>query len=647
MEVAKKSTVTSVVQSQAAAASSMVPVSKTSRVTIQPSLKVSSPSDSSEVEAVSVAKKVMRMPVADNSIHYRNSGAGQAFRLQNNLQREKIQREGRGLPVVSPTLQSKIQGSSSEGSPLPTGVKSFMEPRFKADFSNVKIHTSEKSAGMNAQLSAKAFTVGNNIFFGKDQFRPENNEGKELLAHELTHTIQQGAAIQRSEDVAVTQSSAIQVQRLGLSDALDYFADKANFIPGFRMFTVIIGMNPISMTKVDRSAANILRAVIELLPGGALITQALDNHGIIEKVAAWIEQQIRTLGMVGSSFKKAISDFLGTLSWSDIFDLGGVWNRAKRIFTEPIDRLINFGKTLITGIKKFVKDAILKPLAKLAEGTAGYDLLKAVLGQDPVTGEPVPQTAENIIGGFMKMIGQEEVWENIKKGNAIAKAWAWFQGALAGLMGFVKSIPKKIVDTITSLTIMDVVTIVGAFAKIGGAFVSIVVNFTKWAVDQVLTLLEILVSVVAPGVMPYIKKAQSAFNTIIKNPVAFVGNLVRAGKQGFEKFANNIGEHLKAALIKWLTGPLGDAGVYIPKSFSLMEIIKLVLSVLGLTWQNIRGKLVKIIPEPVLVGLEKTAGILVTLVKDGPVAAWEQIKTELSELKDQLIAQVTQMVTSE
>ena len=104
---------------------------------------------------------------------------------------------------------------------------------------------------------------------------------------------------------------------------------------------------------------------------------------------------------------------------------------------------------------------------------------------------------------------------------------------------------------------------------------------------------------------------------------------------------------MKTALIKWIVGPLANAGVYIPKSFSLMEILKLVLSVLGLTWQAIRAKLVKIIPEPVLAGLEKTAGILVTLVKEGPVAAWQQIKAELSELKDTLIAQMTQMVATE
>ncbi|NOT63774.1 MAG: hypothetical protein HOP19_26465, partial [Acidobacteria bacterium] len=56
---------------------------------------------------------------------------------------------------------------------------------------------------------------------------------------------------------------------------------------------------------------------------------------------------------------------------------------------------------------------------------------------------------------------------------------------------------------------------------------------------------------------------------------------------------------------------------------------------------------VKIIPEPVLVGIEKTAGILVTLATQGPVAAWEQMKAELSDLKDQMIAQITQMVTTE
>ena len=553
------------------------------------------------------------------------------------------------------------------GEPLQPTVQSKLEQSFATDLSKVRVHRDPTSQQSAQHLGARAFTFGPNIVLGPRE-RPDDLP---LMAHETAHVIQQGAtpqvqaftndsstplereaqsaaqAVSSGSSFTVQGSTAPRVQRLGISDALDYFANKANIIPGFRMFTIILGVNPINMGSVDRSAANILRAIIEFVPGGALITQALENHGVFAKVGTWVESQIKTLGMVGSAFKKAITDFLDSLGWSDIFHLGDVWNRAKRIFTEPIDRLISFGKGLVTDIIKFIKDAILIPLVKLAEGTRGWDLLIAILGKNPITGDTVPRNAETLIGGFMKLIGQDEIWQNMKKANAIGRAWAWFQGAMTALMAFVSQIPTLAIAAFKSLEITDIILVPRAFAKVGAVFGNFIGEFISWAGRAVWNLLEIIFEVVAPAVIPYIKKAAGAFRTILKNPVGFVSNLVRAGKLGFQMFANNILEHLKAALIKWLTGPLGDAGVYIPKSFNLMEIIKLVLSVLGLTWQNVRSKLVKIIPEPVLVALEKTASILVTLVKDGPVAAWEQIKTELSELKDQLISQVTEMVTTE
>lgn len=560
---------------------------------------------------------------------------------------EKVQRKGgEGAGSVAAQTQSAIQSQTTGGQQMASETRGFMESRFGADFGNVRIHSDPEAAGLSNQLSARAFTYQNHIFFSRDQYQPGTSEGKHLLAHELTHTIQQGHAEQHSPKVG-TAAATPTVQRLGIQDALDYFADKAYHIPGFRLLTIVLGFNPINMRSESRSAANILRGLIEVIPGGHFISQALDNHGVFNKAGAWVEQKLAILGDIGSDIVSGLRRFVDSLSWTDIFDLGGVWNRAKRIFTDPIRRLIDFGISVAVEILKMVKDAILKPLAAMAQGTRGYDLLKAVLGEDPITGEPVPRNADTLIGGFMKLIGQEEVWENIKRGRAIPRAWAWFQGALAGLMGMVRAIPRKIIDTITSLTFQDIITVAGAFTKIVGAFANIALDFISWGVNQVISLLEILFSVVAPGAVPYVTKARSAFKKIIQNPIGFVGNLVRAGKLGFQNFANNILKHLKEALIKWITGPLGEAGVYIPKSFSLIEIIKLVLSVLGLTWQNIRAKLVKIIPEPVLAGLEKTARILVTLVKDGPAAAWEEIKAELSELKDQLIAEITKMISVE
>lgn len=609
---------------------------------VQPSLTVSKPSDPLEREAEATAVAVNRMPTAQVQ---RRTEPG-----------DQVHRTGVGAPAVAPQAHTEIQRATTGGQALPSGVRDDMEPRLGADLGDVRIHADEQAASLSNHMSAQAFTYRNHVFFGRGQYQPETDSGRHLLAHELTHTIQQGATVQRQavrNDVdqrrpeVSTPGGTPTVQRLGVQDALDYFADKAHHIPGFRMLTLILGFNPVNQRSVARTPANFLRALIELVPGGALITRALDNHGVINEAAEWVDQKVSQLGDIGGQIVTGLGRFIDSLSWTDIFDLGGVWDRAKRIFTDPIGSLISFGTGVVAELLAIVKRVILRPLAALAEGTPGYDLLKAILGQDPVTGDPYPRTADTLIGGFMKLIGQEEVWLNIKLGNAVGRAFAWFQGALAGLLGFVRSIPAHIVQTLRSLTFQDVVTVVGAFRKIASAFVGLAGRFFSWAGGQVLSLLEILFSVVAPGVMPYIAKARTAFHQILRNPIGFVRNLVRAGRHGFEKFAGNIVTHLKTALISWLTGPLGEAGVYIPRSFSLVEVVKLVLSVLGLTWQNVRGKLVKIIPDPVLGALEKSAAVLTTLVTQGPAAAWAQVQGELTELKTQLISQVTGMIQTE
>lgn len=557
---------------------------------------------------------------------------------------EEVRRKAEGVPDASSNVASEIQGSLGAGEPLPLSVRRFMEPRFGADFGGVRVHTGERAAALNRGVNARAFAYGSHLFFGRDQYRPETEEGKELIAHELTHTIQQGGSVQRADEAAVSQTSAPQVQRLGIGDALDYFADKANLIPGFRMFTIVLGVNPINMSRVDRSAANVLRAVVEFIPGGGLITRALDAHGVFERVGGWVEGQLRTLGLVGASIRQAVMDFLDSLSWRDIFRLGSVWERAKRIFTAPIDRIKSFVRGLIGGILDIIKEVILRPLARLAEGTRGYDLLKAILGQDPITGDPYPRNADTLIGGFMKLIGQEEVWQNLKRANAVARAWAWFQGALAGLLGFVRQIPALFLGVLRSLGISDLVALPTAFGRVVGVFTGAIGRFFSWAGAQVLGLLQIIFEVVAPGAMPYLRRIGGAFQSIIRNPIGFVGNLVRAGLLGFRQFARNFLTHLRTSLIGWLTGTMAGAGIYIPQAFNLREIIKFVLSVLGLTWQNIRQKLVRVIGETAVAALESGFELVRTLVTQGPAAAWEQIQQGITNLQEMVMGQVMAFV---
>lgn len=622
------------------------PVRVFTAATVQRSLTVSSSTDAAEKEATTTARRIVRMPMpgANDATEPHRFHSPYIARFTS----PTLLRQARGdaPPEATPQVESEIRGASGGGAPLPPSVRRFMEPRFRADFSGVRIHTGPTAARLNRQLGAQAFAYGQNVFFGRDRFQPETGEGRELIAHELTHTIQQGAAVQRSEDVGVTERAPASVQRLGLGDALNFFADRANHIPGFRMFTIVLGVNPINMSRVERNAANIMRAVVEFIPGGALITQALDNHGIFDRVAAWVEQQIRALGATGASIRQALDRFLDSLSWRDIFDLGGVWDRARRIFTDPIDRILGVVRGFASGIIRFIKDAILRPLAALAEGTRGYPLLKAVLGRDPITGEPVPRDAGTLIGGFMTLIGQEEVWQNLQRARAVPRAWAWFQGALSGLMGFVARIPGLFVQAFQSLELMDIILVPRAFARIGGVFAGFVGQFLAWAGAQVMGLLQIIFEVLAPSVMPYLRRAAGAFGTIIRDPIRFVGNLVRAGIQGFRQFAANFLTHLRGSLIAWLTGTLAGANIYIPQGFTVVEIIRFVLSVLGLTWQNIRQKLVRAVGEPVVRTLETGFDIVVTLVREGPAAAWEKIRESLTNLREMVMEQIMSFVAT-
>jgi hypothetical protein len=107
-----------------------------------------------------------------------------------------------GGGTASPALSAKIEHSAGKGRQLPRITLLEMNKAFHTNFSNVHIHTDSDAVGMNRELNAQAFTRGRDIYFNAGKFDTHTNDGKRLLAHELTHVVQQGAdqesSIQRS-----------------------------------------------------------------------------------------------------------------------------------------------------------------------------------------------------------------------------------------------------------------------------------------------------------------------------------------------------------------------------------------------------------------------------------------------------------------
>ncbi|MBT9314392.1 eCIS core domain-containing protein [Leptothoe spongobia] len=95
-------------------------------------------------------------------------------------------------PDITPQTATKIGALRDGGQPLSAATRRFFEPRFGTDFSGVRVHTGQRAMEIAKEINARAFTLRNNVFFGAGQYVPESSAGKKLLAHELTHVVQQG-----------------------------------------------------------------------------------------------------------------------------------------------------------------------------------------------------------------------------------------------------------------------------------------------------------------------------------------------------------------------------------------------------------------------------------------------------------------------
>ncbi|GAB5526561.1 MAG: hypothetical protein Roseis2KO_44330 [Roseivirga sp.] len=203
---------------------------------VQTKLKVGQPGDKYEQEADAVADKVISSPKPDISKQPIEDKLNQKPALQLSTEPEEevqasleeepeIQKQADEEPeiqampaeedevqastepdaiqtmggdnAVSPDFESKLSTAKSGGSPLPQSTISQVEPHVNADLSGVRVHTDSNAAELNQSLGAQAFANQNHIFFNEGKYKPGTTEGDHLIAHEATHTVQQGASLKK------------------------------------------------------------------------------------------------------------------------------------------------------------------------------------------------------------------------------------------------------------------------------------------------------------------------------------------------------------------------------------------------------------------------------------------------------------------
>ncbi|WP_256967683.1 phage tail protein [Streptomyces sp. CS057] len=137
-------------------------------------------------------------------------------------------------------------------------------------------------------------------------------------------------------------------------------------------------------------------------------------------------------------------------------------------------------------------------------------------------------------------------------------------------------------------------------------------------------------------------KAASAIMKIIKDPIGFLGNLVKAVGAGLNLFITNIADHLKTGVVSWLLGTAVKAGLDLPAKFDLKGIIQLIGSMLGLTWDNIRTRITrKGVPDEAMSAVETSVPVAKNLAAEGPAGAVKEIQAEAGDLKATILGKLT------
>ncbi len=242
-------------------------------------------------------QKVYRMTVAEAA---RAGALGQS--------EEPLQRANDGELKTSGDTAVRIESKRGGGETLGANEREFFETRMDADFSGVRIHRDAEAASLAKDVNAKAFTIGGDVFFGAGQYQPGSSAGKRLIAHELTHTVQQGAAdrvAREPEGASKHGGPAVESKDKKATDPRNAPEQIPENDPTISVYGIVEKIKSLKNKRIPPTA----NSQKYLLPWVA----HLDNEIGPENTPTFMDHFVRTRG--------AIADIQMSIAWRELWPI--------------------------------------------------------------------------------------------------------------------------------------------------------------------------------------------------------------------------------------------------------------------------------------------------------------------------------------
>ena len=338
------------------------------------------------------------------------------------------------------------------GSPLAPEVAATLARGIGVDPTGVHVHTGSTAATAAAHLGVRAFTWGRDVYLGPG----ERATDVALIAHEVTHAVQQsggtavhlfdgphGALEAEAHAVAATvtaggvarvsgRTGGGRVQGLFGIDIkgkiLDFVKDKASSLPGYDLLGFALGRDPITQQPVERTAVNLIKGVLGLVPGGQALFENLQKANVIQRAFDWFTDEITKLNITWSYIRGLFSQAWDALSVTDLLSPSGAWEKLKNIFGPPLGRLAAFAVAAGKKVLEFIFEGALA-----LAGGAGQQILAIFRRIGSVFGLIVEDPLKflgNLLSAVKGGVGKfkDNILSHLRTG-----LFEWLVGALEGV----------------------------------------------------------------------------------------------------------------------------------------------------------------------------------------------------------------------
>lgn len=274
---------------------------------------------------------------------------------------------------------------------------------------------------------------------------------------------------------------------------------------------------------------------------------------------------------------------------------------------------------------------------RLADRLDSYGVLKVLIGRRLFTGQTVNPSAIDYVGAFMKFIGADETFEQMKQSGSLQKG---FDEIRAGLVTYDITWDRVRRTFDRAYDEFEWTSPIESFTRIFGPFFRDVLSYGAHVLKIIAELVaEAFVIGFGPmgrAVWEKIKAIGDTIGLIISDPLGFAMNLIRAVGNGIKGFGERIWTHIKAGLLAWILGPFAAMGIQLPAQLDLKGIISVILQVLGLTYPQLRPRIVRALNPngEVKVGvIERMIEVVNILRTEGLAGIWRKLMEYVENLQ--------------